>query len=210
MKRLSCLLISVLFSLSFPLFAQESAAQENSAQEETASEGTPGFISDELIIYMHAGAGNNFRILGSVTAGAEVTLTGQENNSYTQIIDSRNRTAWVESKYISQKPGLRFVIAELNQQLTSAADENSLLKQQLDDSQKNIDDLNGKNQALLDETAQLQQQLATVEEQLKSQDQDIKKEWFMNGAIVLGIGLLFGLIIPKLSGGRSNKMDRWT
>ena len=200
MKRLSCLLISALFSLSFPVLAQE----------ENASEATPGFISDELIIYMHAGAGNNFRILGSVTAGAEVTLTGKEDNDYTQIIDTRNRTAWVESKFISQKPGLRFVIAELNEQLTSAADENSLLKQQLDDSQKSIDELNVKNQSLQDETAQLQQQLTSVEQQLKNQDQAIKKEWFINGAIVLGIGLLFGLIIPKLFGGRSNKMDRWT
>ncbi|WDE04235.1 TIGR04211 family SH3 domain-containing protein [Thalassomonas viridans] len=205
MKRVSCLLISVLFGLSFPVFAQE-----NAAQEEIASEATPGFISDELIIYMHAGAGNNFRILGSVTAGAEVSLTGQENNNYTQIIDARNRTAWVESKYVSSKPGLRFVIAELNEQLTSAADENSQLKQQLDDSETNITSLNDKNQALQDETAQLQQQLATVQQQLKSQDQDIKKEWFINGAIVLGFGLLLGLIIPKLFGGRSNKMDRWT
>ncbi|WP_281556291.1 TIGR04211 family SH3 domain-containing protein [Thalassomonas sp. RHCl1] len=205
MKRVSCLLISVLFGLSFPVLAQEETASQAPSSEET-----PGYIADELIIYMHAGAGNNFRILGSVTAGAQITLTGKEENNYTQIIDSRNRTAWVESKYISQKPGLRFVIAELNEQLTSAADENSQLKQQLNEAQKTIESLNGKSKAIEDETAQLQQQLAVVKEQLKSQDQDIKIEWFKNGAIVLALGLLFGLLIPKLIGGRSNKMDRWT
>ncbi|WDE00231.1 TIGR04211 family SH3 domain-containing protein [Thalassomonas actiniarum] len=205
MKRVSCLLISVLFGLSFPVLAQE-----ESAPQALSSEETPGYIADELIIYMHAGAGNNFRILGSVTAGAQITLTGKKENNYTQIIDSRNRTAWVESKYISEKPGLRFVIAELNEQLTSAADENSQLKRQLDEAQKTIESLNGKSKAIEDETGQLQQQLAVVKEQLKNQDQDIKIEWFKNGAIVLALGLLFGLLIPKLIGGRSNKMDRWT
>ncbi|WDE13001.1 TIGR04211 family SH3 domain-containing protein [Thalassomonas haliotis] len=205
MKRVSCLLISVLFGLSFPVLAQE-----ESTSQAPSPEFTPGYIADELIIYMHAGAGNNFRILGSVTAGAQVSLTGKEENNYTQIVDSRNRTAWVESKYISEKPGLRFVIAELNEQLTSAADENSQLKRQLDQAQKTIERLNGKSKNIENETAQLQQQLTVVKEQLKNQDQDIKIEWFKNGAIVLALGLLLGLIIPKLIGGRSNKMDRWT
>ena len=205
MKRMSCLVISVLFALSFPVFAQE-----ETVEQAPPTEYSQGYIADELIIYMHAGAGNNFRILGSVTAGSQINLTGKQENGYTQILDTRNRVAWVESKFISQKPGLRFVIAELNEQLTSAADENNQLKLQLDQSQKSIEDLASKNNLINEETTILQQQLTEVQGKLKSQDMDIKKEWFFNGAFVLCFGLLMGLIVPKLFGGRSSKMDRWT
>lgn len=200
MKRMSCLLISILFSLSLPVFA---------AEEETSADLTPGYIADELIIYMHAGAGNNFRILGSVTAGAQINLTGEEENKFTQIIDSRNRLSWVESQYISKKPGLRFVIAELNEQLTSSADENSQLKSQLEKNKITINKINKKNKALTDETRLLHQQFTSAQGKLKSQDLNVKKEWFFTGAIVLGLGLLLGLVIPRLSGGRGKKMDSW-
>ena len=80
------------------------------------------FISDELFIYMHAGSGKNYRILGTITSGSEVTSTGQEANDYTQIIDPKGKKAWVESKYISTNPSLRTVIAELNTKLANYAE----------------------------------------------------------------------------------------
>jgi SH3 domain protein len=44
---------------------------------------------------------------------------------------------------------------------------------------------------------------------LKDQDTNIKKEWFFNGAIVLVIGLLLGLILPRLAARRKGSMDNW-
>ena len=81
------------------------------AEEAAPQEFAQGFISDELFIYMHSGAGNNYRILGSINSGTEIKLTNEEENEYTQIIDTRGRTVWVESKYVSAKPGLRYIIA---------------------------------------------------------------------------------------------------
>ena len=96
----------------FILYA--AALISSSDSEESSVEVTQGFISDDLFIYMHSGAGNNFRILGSINSGTEIKLTGLTENEYTQIIDNKNRKAWVESKYVSTTPGLRFVIAELS------------------------------------------------------------------------------------------------
>ena len=86
-----------------------------------------GYISDELFIYMHAGPGTNYRILGTIIAGSEVKITGAQDNGYSEVIDEKNRATWIESKYVSTKAGLRFVVAELNEKITSSRDFTSQL-----------------------------------------------------------------------------------
>jgi SH3 domain protein len=39
---------------------------------------------------------------------------------------------------------------------------------------------------------------------------NILKEWFFTGAIVLGIGLILGLILPKLFTRKRNTMQSWS
>ena len=57
--------------------------------------------------------------------------------------------------------------------------------------------------------SQIQQQLEKTQSKVKNQDTDIKKQWFFNGAIVLGIGLILGLILPKFFARRRSNMDSW-
>ena len=197
MKKIIHLIMFFALSLTLPLSAQES-------QVEMAK----GFVSDELFVYMHTGAGNNYRILGSVTAGSEVKLTGLVENNYTQIMD-KDREAWVESKYITKKPGLRFVVAELNNQLANATDLNSQLDAQLNDTKSAFSRLNDKNSQLNNDIASLNNQLSAVQGKLKDQDTNLKKEWFFNGAIVIAIGIFIGLILPFLASKR-RKRDSWS
>ena len=175
------------------------------AQEDTYTE---GYISDDLFIYMHAGAGTNYRILGTITAGTQVQVTGKELNDYAEIIDERGRETWVESKYVSNKPGLRHVLAELNSQLAVTGEKETELKSELSTSQESIRELREKNNQLTDQLTQLNNELSSTKLQLKSQDVDIQKEWFFNGAIVLTIGLVLGLLIPFVAS-RKRKVDTW-
>ncbi len=183
--------------LSLPLFA------EGPEQDKKL-----GFVTDELFVYMHAGAGNNYRIVGSITAGTQIQLTEQITNDYSQIIDDKNRTGWIETKYLTTKPGLRFVVAELNAQLASSTEDNQKLSRQLQQAKNKINQFSGNNSELNNEMANLKNQLASTEAQLKSQNTDIQKQWFFTGAIVLGIGLILGLLLPKL-GGRRRRVDNW-
>jgi SH3 domain protein len=198
MKSIKGLLVSLVIVLSFPLLAEEAPANLDS-----------GYISDDLFIYMHSGAGNNYRILGSINSGTEVKVTGQKENEYTEIIDDKGRNTWVESKYISSKPGLRFVIAELNQKLSSIASNGDTLSEELTQAKTTIERLNSEKSQLNNEISQLSKTLITTRSKLKDQDTSIKKEWFYNGAIVLIIGLLLGLIIPRLASRRKGSMDNW-
>lgn len=198
MKILKGLLVGLVLSFSFPILAED--APSNLAS---------GYISDDLFIYMHSGAGNNYRILGSINSGTEVKVTGNNENDYTEIVDDKNRNVWVESKYVSPKPGLRFVIAELNEKLANTTSNTDSMSAELSQARKTIENLNSEKAQLNNEISQLNKTLTTTSSKLKDQDTNIKKEWFFNGAIVLIIGLVLGLIIPRLTARRKGSMDNW-
>ena len=174
-----------------------------------AQENTQGFISDDLFIYMHAGPGTNYRILGTINAGSEIQTTGKSSNEYSEIIDDSNRITWVETKYITRQPGLRFVVADLNGKLASTNDYRSQLDGEINELKSTTELLNQDKAKLQSELKTVQQQLVATQSKVKDQDTNIKKQWFFNGAIVLGIGLILGLILPKFFARRKSSMDNW-
>ncbi|WP_076419554.1 TIGR04211 family SH3 domain-containing protein [Colwellia sp. UCD-KL20] len=185
----------LLFILSLSVYAQENT--------------TVGYISDELPIFVHSGPGKNYRILGTVTSGSEVQITGNNSNEYSEVIDEKGRTVWLESQYVSTKAGLRVVIAQLNAKLADLESNAGSVTESLLRANKNVDRLSSEKTQLNNEISVLNKNLSEVQLKLKDQDTNIKKEWFFNGAIVLCIGLVLGLIIPRLSSNKKSSMNSW-
>lgn len=180
-----------------------------SAGETTEKINTLGYISESLFIYMHSGAGKNYRILGSINSGEKVQLTGEVNNDYSQIITETNKTGWIESKHISTKPGMRYVIADLNEKLASIETEKNAIENQLMQVKSELKSLQSIKNDLTNSITALNNDLTQTKSQLKNQDTDLQKQWFFMGAIVLGFGLFLGLILPRLFSRRSSKMESW-
>jgi len=177
-----------------------------------AEELTPlkqGFIIDELSIYMHAGPGTNYRILGTINAGIEIQTTGQSDKDYSEIVDDKGKKTWVETKYITNSPGLRFVVAELNGKIASADNFTSQLDGEVNALKSTIANLQQENKRLSSEATKLKNTLANTSSKLKDQDTNVKKQWFFNGALVLGFGLILGLILPRFFSRRRSNMDSW-
>lgn len=177
--------------------------------EEADISTTAGYISEDLIVYMHTGAGKNYRILGTVNSGEKVQLTGESNNDYSEIITDKDRIGWVESKHVSTKPGMRYVIADLNEKSASFQAEKSSLLNQVTEARNEIDILKSERIDLQNSISALNMDLTETKSQLQNQDTTIKKQWFFNGAIVLGVGLLFGLVLPRLFSRRKTGMGSW-
>lgn len=188
-------------TLSSLLFSSAQAAENNYKQ---------GYISDELFIYMHAGPGTNYRILGTIIAGSEVKITGSEDNGYSEIIDENNRATWVETKYVTNQAGLRFVVAELNRKMATSSDFTSQLDGEVNGLKSRVTLLTNDKKKLTAELKQLTTTLIKTRTKIKDQDTNIKKQWFFNGALVLGIGLILGLILPKFFARRRGAMDSWS
>ena len=185
------------FAIALTLFSSLTFAQESANESELEK----AFISDELFIYMLAGAGTNYRILGSINAGDEISLTGEEANGYTQIIDSKQRAGWIESKFVSENPSLRTVIAQLNSELASYNETEQRLNQDIHSQQTTISDLEQQNKSLQGELKSLTTQFDELKLQVDNQD-------FFYGAMVLGIGLLLGIILPHLTA-KKRKTSSW-
>ncbi len=188
-------------TLTSSFFISAQAADNNYKQ---------GYISDELFIYIHTGPGKKYRILGTITAGSKVQITGAADDGYSEIIDNKDRTAWVESKYVTTQPGLRFVVAELNGKIATSSDYSNQLDGEVNELKSKVNLLTNDKKKLSAELQKLTTTLEKTQTKIKDQDTNIKKQWFFNGALVLGVGLILGLILPRFFTRRRGSMDSWS
>ncbi|MCC4799049.1 arylsulfatase [Enterovibrio norvegicus] len=186
-----------------------------------AAHAQDNYISDELFTYMHSGPGTQFRILGSIDAGTKVTVVDRNRNAgYTQVLDERGRKGWVESKYVSNQPGLKTRVPALEKELTQV--KSALANAQGDSEAKTkglIESLEQRNAQLKEletHTSELNQKLIDAQSEIRelraridTQKDDLLMRWFTYGAMVAGAGLLFGLILPHLIPRRKKRNNGW-
>lgn len=176
------------------------------------------YISDELFTYMHSGPGVQYRIIGSVNAGTPITRLKNSGN-YTQIRDNRERTGWIETKYITSEPSLKIKFPALQAELITI--KASLDKEKNDSQTRNqdlIDSLEQRTlrvQELEQHTNNLNQQLIDAQTEIRelraridTQKEDLLMRYFSYGGLVAGAGLLFGLVLPHVIP-RRRKNNGW-
>jgi SH3 domain protein len=180
-----------------------------SFQVMSQSEGQTRYISDDLFTYIHAGPGLNYRILGSVTAGTKVTLlkTDSETN-FSQIVDDKNRTGWIDTDFIKKNRSVRELVPGLQQEVSQT-------QQVLEQEQQTNQRLNQQIQSLSNSVKALEKQLASSEKkqsqltrELENHDKTEQMEWFTRGGILAVVSLLIGIIITYLPKKR-RRNDNW-
>ncbi|WNC67909.1 TIGR04211 family SH3 domain-containing protein [Thalassotalea nanhaiensis] len=192
MNTIQKIISLLILTISCSVTAQESA------------ENKTGFISDDLFIYFHSGPGTQYRILGSINAGEEVQLLGAVENEYQQVQDAQNRTGWVDAKYISATPGLRVVLAELNEELADKTAQLGNLQSKMSETNKQLNALKQQNQQITKENQEISQKFEQASSELDEKDLDLKLTWFTYGAGVLVLGLILGLILPRFASRKSS------
>ncbi|AGR60419.1 TPA: SH3 domain-containing protein [Salmonella bongori] len=176
------------------------------------------YVSDELNTWVRSGPGDNYRLVGTVNAGEEVTLL-QSDANYGQIKDSSGRTAWIPLKELNNTPSLRTRVPDLENQVKTLTDKlNNIdttwnqrtadMQQKVAQSDSVINGLKEENQKLKNELIVAQKKVSAANLQLDDKQRTIIMQWFMYGGGVLGIGLLLGLVLPHMIPSRKRK-DRW-
>jgi len=178
------------------------------------------YISDELTTWVRSGPGNDYRLVGTLNAGEEVTLLQTNDNSkYGQIRDSQGRTTWIPLTQLSQEPSLRTRVPELEQQVkvltAKLANIDGSWNERTADMQKKVAGSDNAINSLKEENQQLKNQLIVAKKkvdaanvQLDDKQRTIIMQWFMYGGGVAGVGLLLGLLLPHMIP-RRKKSDRW-
>ncbi|EJC5332113.1 SH3 domain-containing protein [Salmonella enterica] len=176
------------------------------------------YVSDELNTWVRSGPGDNYRLVGTVNAGEQVTLL-QSDANYGQIKDSSGRTAWIPLKELNTTPSLRTRVPDLENQVKTLTDKlNNIdttwnqrtanMQQKVAQSDSVINRLKEENQKLKNELIVAQKKVSAANLQLDDKQRTIIMQWFMYGGGVLGIGLLLGLVLPHMIPSRKRK-DRW-
>jgi len=199
MKSPKLLLLSLVSILIVGIAVQKAAHAQN----------VQGYVVDAIPVYVHSGPGKNYRIVGTVDSGEKIQITGSSDGGYSEIVDEQRRTVWIESKYVSQELGMKVVIENLKDELAEIETNSSEASQRLIQANNDANKLSTEKIELKDEIATLNRTMSELESKVKDQDTSIKKQWFFNGAIVLGAGLILGLIIPKLFSKKRSGMDQW-
>ena len=178
------------------------------------------YISDELDTYVHSGPGNQYRIVGTLKGGDEVTLISVDDSTrYGQIRDSKGKTTWIPLNQLSETPSLRIRVPDLEQQVKTLTDklaniDNSWnqrtaeMQQKVAASDSVISELQKENESLKNQLVVAQKKVSAVNLQLDDKQRTIILQWFMYGGGVAGIGLLLGLVLPHLIPSRK-KNNRW-
>ncbi|ANO32040.1 TIGR04211 family SH3 domain-containing protein [Vibrio breoganii] len=179
------------------------------------------YISDNLFTYMHSGPNAQYRIIGSVDAGAAVTLVQTNKNSgYTEVVDQRGRKGWVESKYVTNTEGMATRMPRLEKELAQvkaelagfneqAEQEQEGLVRSLETRNSQISEMEVNYKKVSDQLLSAQTEVRELRARLDTQKEDLLLKYFMYGGGVAGLGLLFGLLLPHVIPRRKKSPNGW-
>ena len=194
MKRIAILAITSACALLAPVRA---------GAEERA------FISEDLYVFLHRGPSSQFKIVGSLTAGTPVTVTTRNDDSgYAEVSDDQGKSGWVETRFLSDSVSRRARLEEVERDLEKVQQSHEGAGAKLASYEEEVRRLKTDNDKLKSKNGLLESEVKRVQNELAASDQDYQMTWFRNGAVVLGVGLLLGLLIPRLSIPR-RRNNRW-
>lgn len=188
--------------LALPAFAQQQEA----------------WVSDSLTTYVRSGPTDEYRIVGTLTAGDPVEVLETRGNA-TRVRGPGGDTVWVLSSELQDTPSARVRLPELEQQVAELSGELEGINEEwerrvanttetLAMREQRIAELEHRNHELDAEAQQLRESVRGLQARLDTQEQDLLMRYFMYGGGVAGAGLLVGLIVPHLPR-RRRKRDRW-
>lgn len=189
-KKLHKVLLSSLLGCSLPAFSSD-------------------YITENLSTYMRKGAGDQFKISGSIQAGEKITVLDRKER-FVLIRDSRNREGWVLASEVSQTASPKELIPQLQQQvqdlngrlakIDSDWQQRTVeIQRRSNESQKQTSDLLAENAQLKREMEILKNKNRSLETMQDSEKRSIAIQYFIYGGSVLVVGLILGLILPYLA-----------
>lgn len=128
-------------------------------------------------------------------------LTNRLNNASSRGDSLESQLAAVQAEY-----------ASATQQVDALEREKSDVEKELSDIRRTAADvlaINDQNQQLMDELAAVQLRADTLEQENRKLTSKTTRYWFMTGALVLLIGILLGIWLPRIRWQRPSRYDRF-
>jgi SH3 domain protein len=177
-----------------------------------AQSGQTRYISDEITLTIRDAPRNDATYLGVIRSGEQVELL--ENlgpQSFARIRLENGTEGWVTSRYLSDAPAARDQLEAVRGELSEAQQRMRTLETQLADTRERLSRA-GPALQMADENKALQDSIREMEaerEHLMAQysQAQSQRQMLITGAGLLAGGMLLGLVLPWLSGGRRRRRN---
>lgn len=208
------------------VFAVHSAAAQTEQVTQTEQvEQSQRFVSDQLEITLRRGAGTRYGITRMLKSGTPLQVLEDNGKGYARVTAPDGVSGWVLTRFLQDEPVARERIAENEQRMQEMHQQGAAVQEQLNGLQQLQSDLSRaraekerlqaelqqikivaadalaiseQNQVLqqeLEESSATQQGLI---EKNKRLGKETEQRWFMIGGGVILLGMLIGLIVPKI------------
>jgi len=184
----------------------------------TAASAETRYIVDQATLPMRAGQSLSFKITGMLPSGMAVEVLEQSEAGYSRIRTSTGKEGWILSRYLMNTPAARdrlvraeIELAKLNelkqQKKTVETERDQLLstKSRLEkelghirETAANAVEIAAENRALKETTATAEQELESLRQQTRDIRNGAQQRWFMLGGGAILLGILLGLILPRM------------
>lgn len=166
------------------------------------------YVTENLNTYLRKGAGDQFKISGTIQGGERVTILDRKDR-YTLIRDSKNREGWILSHEVTANPSSRELTPKLQQQVQELTTKlNNIDKdwqQRTIEMQRRVQQADQQSSELLEQNALLKRELDILKNKNRdlealqdAESRELMIQYFIYGGSVLGAGLLLGLLLPVI------------
>lgn len=170
------------------------------------------YVSDVITLTLRDGPRNDATYVGTIRSGDRVTLLetlGEQ--SFARIRTEDGREAWVTARYLTDEPAARDALNGVRRELTEARNRIRELESQLGNAQSSLAqarpalELAGENDNLRGQIDALRRSAEEAEQRFN--EHKARRRTMLTGATLVGVGTLFGLILPWML--RSSRRRRW-
>lgn len=170
---------------------------------------TVRYVSDHLKAPILAGSSTRYKVVRQLASGTPVEILKTDKESgYILVRTQDGDRGWILGDYLMNEPSVRDRLAAAEEALEPLQTENTSLKEQLSVllAEKNqvaasLAEAKADNQRLQNDLAS---QLGQIQEEQQAQADRTRRDWFLIGAGVLLLGILLGVILPRLRWPRRN------
>lgn len=174
------------------------------------SGGRQQYISDDITVTLRAQPRNDAAPSGVLKSGAKVTLLESLGpDSFARVRTADGREGWLTARYLSGQPAAKERYQQARQELDEALKRTQNLERELTAAQQQLGqakpafELARENDTLKTSIAELQQANAGIKQRYDAER--ARRKTLIAGAGLVGGGVLLGLLLPWLGGGRKKR-----
>jgi len=184
------------------------------------------YIVDQATLPMRAGQSTGHKIIGMLPSGMAVQVLERSAAGYSRVRTSTGKEGWILSRYLMPTPAARDRLVkaemelaklnELKQQKQSVEQDRAELKkangklvkelEMLRKTSANAVQMASENADLQSKATEAVQALESLQQQTRDIRNSAQQRWFMLGGGAILLGVLLGLILPRM---RVQRKSRW-